>query len=74
MTDAQEDEMAQWLKNHPEMYNKGKKEYRNKDCKEAASVHLCYNPFNFFADHVIIFILLEVVCVEYRVYCVSLDF
>ena len=28
MTDAQEDEMAQWLKNHPEMYNKGKKEYR----------------------------------------------
>ena len=36
MTDAQEDEMAQWLKNLPEMYNKGKKEYRDMDRKEAA--------------------------------------
>ena len=36
MTDAQEDEMAQWLKNHPEMYNKGKKEYRDMNRKEAA--------------------------------------
>ena len=26
MTDAQEDKMVEWLKNHPEMYNKGKKE------------------------------------------------
>ena len=34
MTDAQEDEMAEWLKNHPEMYHKAKKEYR--DMKEAA--------------------------------------
>ena len=25
MTDAQEDKMAEWLRNHPEMYNKGKK-------------------------------------------------
>ena len=24
MTDGQEDEMAEWLKNHPEMYNKAK--------------------------------------------------
>ena len=36
MTDAQEDEMAQWLKNHLEMYNKGKKEYKDMDHKEAA--------------------------------------
>ena len=36
MTDAQEDEMAEWLKNHPETYNKGKKEYRDMDRKEAA--------------------------------------
>ena len=36
MTDAQEDEMAEWLKNHPEMYNKAKKEYRDMDRKEAA--------------------------------------
>ena len=36
MTDAQEDEMAQLLKNHPEMYNKGKKECRDMDRKEAA--------------------------------------
>ena len=36
MTDAQEDEMAQWLQNHPEMYNKAKKEYRDTDRKEAA--------------------------------------
>ena len=36
MTVAQEDKMAQWLKNHPEMCNKGKKEYRDKDRKEAA--------------------------------------
>ena len=35
MTDAQEDEMAKWLKNHPEVYNKGK-EYRDMDRKEAA--------------------------------------
>ena len=26
MTDAQEDEMADWLKNLPEMYNKGKEQ------------------------------------------------
>ena len=31
MTDAKEDEIAEWLKNHPEMYNKGKKEYRDMD-------------------------------------------
>ena len=36
MTDAQEDEMAEWLKNYPEMYNKGKKECRDMDWKEAA--------------------------------------
>ena len=36
MTDAQEDEMAEWLKNHPEMYNKAKKEYRDTDRKKAA--------------------------------------
>ena len=36
MTDTQEDEMAQWLKNHPEMCNKGKNEYRDMDRKEAA--------------------------------------
>ena len=36
MTDAQEDEMAEWLKNDPEMYNKGKKDYRDMDRKEAA--------------------------------------
>ena len=36
MTDGQEDEMAEWLKNHPEMYNKAKKEYRDTDRKEAA--------------------------------------
>ena len=36
MTDGQEDEMAQWLMNHPEMYNKAKKEYRDTDRKEAA--------------------------------------
>ena len=36
MTDAQEDEMAEWLQNHPEMYNKAKKEYRDTDRKEAA--------------------------------------
>ena len=36
MKDAQEDEMAQWLKNHLEIYNKGKKEYRDMDHKEAA--------------------------------------
>ena len=36
MTDAQEDEMAEWLKNHPEMYNKATKEYRDTDRKEAA--------------------------------------
>ena len=36
MTDAQEDEMAEWLKNHPEMYSKAKKEYRDTDRKEAA--------------------------------------
>ena len=36
MTDGQEDEMAEWLKNHPEMYNKAKKEYRDMDRKEAA--------------------------------------
>ena len=36
MTDAQEDEMAEWLKNHLEMYNKAKKEYRDTDRKEAA--------------------------------------
>ena len=35
MTDAQEDEMAESLKNHPEMYNKAK-EYRDMDSKEAA--------------------------------------
>ena len=35
MTDGQEDEMAEWLKNHPEMYNKAK-EYRDTDRKEAA--------------------------------------
>ena len=28
--------MAEWLKNHPEMYNKGKKEYRDMDRKETA--------------------------------------
>ena len=33
MTDGQEDEMAEWLKNHPEMYNKDK-EYRDTDRKE----------------------------------------
>ena len=33
LTDAQEDEMAEWLKNHPEMYNR---EYRDMDRKEAA--------------------------------------
>ena len=36
MTDAQEDKMAEWLQNHPEMYNKGKKEYRDLNRKEAA--------------------------------------
>ena len=36
MTDGQEDEMAEWLKNHPEMYNKAKKAYRDTDRKEAA--------------------------------------
>ena len=36
MTDGQEDEMAEWLKNHSEMYNKAKKEYRDTDRKEAA--------------------------------------
>ena len=36
MTDGQEDEMAEWLKNHPEMYNKAKKEYRDTNRKEAA--------------------------------------
>ena len=36
MTDGQEDEMAEWLSNHPEMYNKAKKEYRYMDRKEAA--------------------------------------
>ena len=36
LTDAQEDEMAQWLQSHPEMYNKAKKEYRDTDRKEAA--------------------------------------
>ena len=36
MTDAQENVMAEWLKNHSEMYNKGKKEYRDMDRKEAA--------------------------------------
>ena len=36
MTDAQEDEMAEWLKNHPEMYNKAEKDYRDRDRKEAA--------------------------------------
>ena len=35
MTDAQEDEMAEWLKNHLEMYNKAKKEYWDMDGKEA---------------------------------------
>ena len=35
MTDAQEDEMAEWLKNHPEM---AKKEYRDMDRKEVAWV------------------------------------
>ena len=36
MTDAQKDEMAEWLKNYPEMYNKAKKECRDMDRKEAA--------------------------------------
>ena len=36
LTDSQEDDMAQWLLNHPEMYNKGKKEYRDTDRKDAA--------------------------------------
>ena len=36
MTDAQKDEMAEWLQNHPEMYNKAKKEYRDTDLKDAA--------------------------------------
>ena len=27
--------MAEWLKNHPEMYGKGKKENRDMDRKEA---------------------------------------
>ena len=31
MTDAQEDKLAEWLKNYPEMYNKGKQEYRDMD-------------------------------------------
>ena len=35
MTDAQ-DKMAEWLKNHQEIYNKGKKEYGDMDRKEAA--------------------------------------
>ena len=76
MTDAQEDEMAQWLTNHPEMYNKGKKEYRDMDQKETAwatqaramgmegEFHLCYNPFNIFGKQVMIFNLHEVVYVE----------
>ena len=37
MIDAQEDEMAEWFKNHPEMYKKGHREYRDMDRKEAAS-------------------------------------
>ena len=28
--------MAEWLKNYPEMYNKGKKDYSDMDRKEAA--------------------------------------
>ena len=28
--------LSEWLKKHPEMYNKGKKEYRDMDRKEAA--------------------------------------
>ena len=77
MTDAQEDEMAEWLKKHPEMYNKGK-EYRDMDRKEAAwATHakamgmesefhlpLHYYLFIILGYHVIIFILFEVLCVE----------
>ena len=85
MAGSQENEMAQWFKNHPEMYNKGRKNYRDMGRKEvpwatqaramamAGEFHLCNNPFNVFDDHVIIFILLEVVCVEYHVNSVSLD-
>ena len=64
---AQEDKMAEWLKNHPEMYNKGKKEYRDTDRKEAAwatqartmgmesEFHLPLYIFIILGDHVVIF-------------------